>query len=175
MDWGWLGQKCSHLHTRPAAPRSTAPRCSEDTAPPFVYAYPDHAESLFNCSWRCGRGSWVADGLAEAAKNFDDRERRHYSGGDQGASGRAQERHAWRRSWARAQRRWTPAMLFPWRDRCVPLSVDRRPTNGARGWPFHLHSKWLAHTPGHSSIVPPLLDLVTSQIDGCLVRCAGSL
>ena len=56
----------------------------------------------------------------------------------------------------------------------VPLNVDRRPTNGTRGWPFYLHSKWRAHTPAYARILPPLLDLVTSHIDGRLVRCAGS-
>ena len=68
-------------------------------------------------------------------------------------------------------------LLFCGRVRhgALPLSVDYRPTNGIRVRPFHMHSKWLAHTPAHSSTVPPLLDLVTSQIDGCLVRCAGSL
>ena len=54
----------------------------------------------------------------------------------------------------------------------LPLNVDRRPTNGIRSQHFHLHSKWLAHTAAHSSILPPLLDLLTGHIDGRLVRDA---
>ena len=124
--------------------------------------------------WRRGL-VWVAVDRAEAAKNFDSRERRHRPGGEQGTSGRAQERHAWRRPALMGTS--APALgthaALPWVSGCT--AIESRFPPGIRSRPFHMHSKWLARMPAHSRILPPLLDLLTGHIDGCLVRCAGSL